>query len=191
MANKVGFLLLALVLAFAGSIGASEEQKAIQISLRDFCDPATFNAALGPGTCVRDDTVGVNGAQTFAGFLAELAQEKSVGAWRFNPDRIETEESVNLTLVSRGGETHTFTLVQKFGGGFVAPLNAVSGNPVPAPECAQVLPDGSLAPQPKSANNIFVKHGETAPGPRIAQGEQAKFQCCIHPWMRIVVNAEQ
>lgn len=191
MANKVVFLLVALILAFAGSIGANEKQQAIQISLRDFCDPATFNAALGAGTCVRDDNISVNGAQTFAGFLAELAQEKSVGAWRFNPDRIEADEGVNLTLVNRGGETHTFTRVQEFGGGFVAPLNAPSGNPVPAPECAQVLPDGRLAPQPPSANNIFVRHGETEPGPTIVQGEQAKFQCCIHPWMRTVVDSQQ
>lgn len=191
MAKKVLFLLVALFVAFTGRIGADEEQQAIQISIRDFCDPATFNAAVGPGTCVRDDNVDVNGATKFAGFRAELAQEKSVGAWRFNPDRVKTEEGVNLTLVNRGGETHTFTRVQKFGGGFVAPLNAASGNPVPAPECAQVLPNGSLAPQPASANNIFINHGQTLSGPRIVEDEQAKFQCCIHPWMRTTINPEQ
>ena len=166
----------------------------LTISIRDFCDPATFNAnppaGIGPGTCVRGDNVSVNGSQTLAGFRAELRPEKSVGAWRFNPNRVETEENVNLTLVSHGGETHTFTRVAEFGGGFVAPLNAASGNLIPRPECAKVMPDGSLVPQPPSANNIFVEPGETDPGPRIIGEEQAKFQCCIHPWMRATINPE-
>src|SRR5262249_40931236 len=138
-----------------------------------------------------DDNVSINGAETLAGFRAELAQEKSVGAWRFNPDRVETEAGVNLTLVNRGGETHTFTRVAEFGGGFVAGLNAASGNPVPRPECAQVLPNGKLAAQPPSANNIFLGHGQTASGPQIAEAEHVKFQCCIHPWMRTTITDDR
>jgi hypothetical protein len=176
--------------AMGVSGGADDPPGNLSVSIRDFCDPATFEA-LGHGTCIRDDDVSVNGAQTLAGFGTELAQEKSVGAWRFNPQNASTEEGVDLTLLSRGGETHTFTRVADFGGGFVAALNAASGNPVPRPECAQVLSDGRLIPQPQSANNIFLTHGQTVPGPRIVEDEEAKFQCCIHPWMRITINPDE
>jgi len=37
--------------------------------------------------------------------------------------------------VNRGGEEHTFTEVEEFGGGIVPVLNALSGNPEVAPEC--------------------------------------------------------
>jgi hypothetical protein len=190
-------LVCMIGLGFAATMRArwahKEKPSTLIISNRDFCDPATFNAdppaGIGPGTCLRDDDVSVNGSETLAGFQAELGQEKSAGAWRINPDRVETEGSLNLTLVNRGGETHTFTRVAQFGGGFVPALNAASGNPVPRPECAQVV-DGQLVPQPPSANNIFLEHGETEPGPRIVEDEHARFQCCIHPWMRVEFNAE-
>jgi hypothetical protein len=190
-------LVCVIGLGFAATMRArwahKEKSGKLTISIRDFCDPATFNAdppsGIGPDTCLRDDDVSVNGSETLAGFRAELGQEKNVGAWRFNPDRVETEESVNLTLVNRGGETHTFTRVAQFGGGFVAALNTASGNPVPRPECAQMM-DGNLVPQPPSANNIFLEHGETEAGPRIVEDEEAKFQCCIHPWMRVTFNPE-
>jgi plastocyanin len=166
----------------------------LTISIRDLCDPLTFNATapagLGPGSCIRDDNPVVNGSQTLAGFRFELGQEKSAGAWRFNPARAEVDEGTTLTLINRGGETHTFTRVAKFGGGFVAPLNAVSGNPVIAPECAQRLPNGQLIPQPPSASNIFLSHGQTVTGATIGAGETANFQCCIHPWMRTTLKIE-
>lgn len=168
-----------------------EEEKAgkLTLSIRDFCDPATFNLAVGPGSCVRDDDVSANGSQTFTGFLAELGQEKSAGAWRYNPVRVENGEGINLTLVNRGGETHTFTRVAEFGGGFVAALNAAAGNLTPRPECA-LMKNGQLVPQAPGSNNIFINHGQTLMGPRIVGDERAKFQCCIHPWMRVTFNAE-
>ncbi|HET7106855.1 MAG TPA: hypothetical protein VFI38_08595 [Candidatus Acidoferrum sp.] len=176
-----------IALGFAARKGAradaSDKTHVIEIHLRDFCDPPTFNQAAGPGTCIG------SGLMPFATFLAELVEEKSVGEWRFNPNTIRAEEGTKLVLVNRGGETHTFTRVEKFGGGFVAPLNAPSGTPIPAPECAQVLGDGSLAPQPPGPNNLFLEAGETEPGPTLGDGEkQTRYQCCIHPWMRLVVN---
>src|SRR6266852_7155158 len=116
MSKRRVFVFTAFVcmigLGFAATMRArwalEEKPSTLTISIRDFCDPATFNAnppaGIGPGTCVRDD-VSVNGSETLAGFFTELGQEKSAGAWRFNPDRVKTEEGVNLTLVSRGGET--------------------------------------------------------------------------------------
>ncbi len=43
-------------------------------------------------------------------------------------------------------------------------------------------------PQPASSTNIFVPAGATVPGPTVS-GE-AKFQCCIHPWMRTTVRQD-
>jgi hypothetical protein len=155
--------------------------------MRDFCDQKTFDAAVGAGTCI-PIIKGVPG-MPFGFFFAELVADKSVGEWRFNPDTIEAEEGTKLILENRGGETHTFTKVRKFGGGFVAPLNGPSGTPIPVSECAQVLPDGSLAPQPETPDNQFVEALKTEEGPTIRQDEgPILFQCCIHPWMRLVVN---
>lgn len=118
-----------------------------------------------------------------------MIADKSVGAWRLVPARVHNDDGVNFPLENLGGETHTFTRVKEFGGGFVVPLNGASGNPVPAPECAKVV-DGNLVPQPPGPNNIFLPAGATMNGPHVGEDESAKFQCCIHPWIRITVNGD-
>jgi len=158
----------------------------LNVHIRDYCDPVTF-AAIG---CARTVTPVSAGVITLPGFQAELGADKSVGAWRFVPDRVEAEEGLGLMLQNLGGETHTFTRVREFGGGFVAPLNAASGNPVPVPECAQMV-NGQLAPQPPSPDNIFLAGNTSATGPLVPEGQTAKFQCCIHPWMRMTINAKE
>ena len=77
---------------------------------------------------------------------------------------------------NEGGETHTFTEVAKFGGGFVPPLNALSGNPTPAAEC--------LA---SSVGATIVPAGGLSSPATLSKGRH-RFQCCIHPWMRTVVT---
>ena len=169
--NRTGQITLALGLAVAlTGIAATltAEQSATTVQVRDDCDPATFNAAVGPGTCVGD------GDTTFPDFLAEVTAHQSAEKWRFNPDRMS--EPRNVVAQNRGGETHTFTRVAAFGGGVVPLLNDLSGNPVPAAECidgakfgASVVPPGGKLP----VNNVVG-------------GD--KFQCCIHPWMRTTVR---
>src|SRR5713226_481974 len=72
-------------------------------------------------------------------FFDEITADQLVGAWRFNPlFRAQHMPGGQLVVLQNlGGETHTFTKVAKFGGGFVPVLNLLSGNPVPAPECLQ------------------------------------------------------
>jgi plastocyanin len=157
--------------AGAGAKGAQE------VRLRDDCDAATFNAALGAGACMG------NGGTTLDQFNAELAQRQSVGAWKFNPDNTDLRAGQQLVAVNRGGETHTFTQVHQFGGGFV------SGNPVPASECATKNADGTLTPAPASATNVRVASGSSVNIPVPAAGSQTLlFQCCIHPWMRVTIS---
>ena len=168
------------------------------IIMRDACDPDSFNAALGPGHCV----AGHHGNTLFSDFLGELQTDKNAGAWRFNPMLNATEGQFRLvrldlnsgdqtSILNAGGETHTFTRVETFGGGFKARLNGLTDNSDLAPECAQVLSDGTLAPQPESDTNQFVEAGKTEAGPTAGGSTlplgMSRWQCCIHPWMRMVV----
>src|SRR5205814_8932493 len=85
-----------------------------------------------------------------------------------------------------GGETHTFTRVQRFGGGFVAALNAAAGTPEPAPEFARIV-NGNLVPQAPSPDNIFIPAGATETA-SLRHGVTARFQCSIHPCMHVTVT---
>src|SRR4051794_10006474 len=147
-------------LSLAGAAMAAPTSDSVVVKLRDSCDPPTFNAVLGPGACVGSFRT------TFEQFTTELAQDQVVGAWRMNPDELDAKKGTQLTLSNFGGETHTFTEVKKFGGGFVAALNQASGNPDPAPECAQMVGD-NLVPQPASEDNIFLAPGQTVEGPTV------------------------
>jgi len=181
-----------------GSLAIGNAQTTKTIIMRDACDPASFNAAVGPGTC----QAGQHGTTLFPIFIAELQSDQNAGAWRFNPMLNATEGNFKLvkldlksgdqtTIENLGGETHTFTRVDKFAGGYVAALNGLTGNPDPAPECAQVLPDGSLVPQPESSSNQVVEAGLTEAGPSAGSAAlpegTSRWQCCVHPWMRMVV----
>ena len=154
------------------------------VDIWDYCDPTSFNAALGPNACTRDIAPG---SITLAGFSTELGLDKSVGAWRFTPEILQSEGPAMLNLKNQGGETHTFTKVKAFGGGFVAPLNTASGNPTPAPECAQMA-NGALAPQAPGPGNLFLAPGATGSVQVSRPGDLTRYQCCIHPWMRMVVS---
>lgn len=176
--------------------GTAPQTKTVRIW--DACDPVSFNAQVGPGTC----QPGHHGQTDFQDFFAELELDGIAGGWRFNPllntsagkfklVQLELAPGDRISLQNVGGETHTFTRVDTFGGGFFAPLNPLTGNPEAAPECAQKLSDGSLVPQPESDTNQFVEAGETELGP-IAGTSQlpsgvTHWQCCVHPWMRMNV----
>ena len=154
----------------------------VNIHILDYCDPPSFNAVLGDGACERDTTPGFI---IFDGFIAELTAEKSVGAWRFSPRPARVTEHDKLMISNLGGELHTFTRVKNFGGGFVDVLNQLTGLKRVAPECGTVV-DGNIIPQPPGPENLFIPAGGTAN--HEASDETARFQCCIHPWMRTTVN---
>lgn len=145
------------------------------IVAHDSCDPETFNAEIGPGTCVKP------GPTTFDEFVGELAATQNVRSWRFNPLTATAHEGVDLVAINVGGEEHTFTPVQQFGGGFIPFLNQLSGTPIPAPECLNI------------PGLDFVAAGEKSIIPATAlvaveSGGIARIECCIHPWMRAEVR---
>ena len=80
------------------------------ITIRDACDPATFNAQLGPGTCV----AGEHGTTPFDLFIGELASDHIAGAWRFNP--LLNASSGTFELVTLDLAAGQQTVVQNKGG---------------------------------------------------------------------------
>jgi hypothetical protein len=175
-----GVSLIGLAIALSSHGGAAPSAE--QFRFRDNCDPATFNAVVGPGTCTG------NGDTTFPKFIQELTEDRSVGAWRINPDETGLDSGDHTLLVSRGGELHTFTKVEKFGGGIVPLLNELAGVPEVAPECRNLNP---VAATPGSTP-IFP--GSATPGPVAGTAGlpigKTNFQCCIHPWMHTTVEVK-
>ncbi len=170
---SVAALALGAMLALAPS-GLASSREVVEI--RDDCDPATFNAVIGPGTCVGD------GETTFAEFIAELQATKVAEDWEFDPDQLKIQAESSLTVHNTGGETHTFTKVAAFGGGFVIPLNVLSGNTTPA-----VLAPGV------ALGTTFVPAGAEVPLSALAESlspGKNLFQCFIHPWMRTTITVE-
>lgn len=165
--------VVAAIALLSLTAGAGAVQGDKKIRMYDDCEPTSFNAVLGPGACVGD------GHTTFDEFIAELAATQDAHKWRNQPSDMQVNVGRPTLIENRGGETHTFTPVAEFGGGFIPDLNGISGNPVPAPECLNI---GAL---------VFIPAGGIAPGPTagsdLAVGTH-KFQCCIHPWMRTVIE---
>src|SRR3954466_2727394 len=169
--GSMGIALAALsFVACSDSISANANA---HVSIQDQCDPASFNAALGAGTCTRQ------GNTTFAQFNTELNATQQVAAWRFVPANLTIHVGQRLTETNDGGEMHTFTEVAQFGGGIVPSLNQASGNPVEAPECQQL------------AQGDLLASGTTHTGDVETAATTDKYQCCIHPWMRATVTVVQ
>ena len=130
------------------------------IMMLDECDPASFNDAVEEGTCINR-----NGGLAFDKFLALFNRLGQVPSWKFAPGSIHVSRTETLPIVNGGGETHTFTEVAEFGGGILPFLN--NGAPM-RPECATAV----FVPSGGQTTHTFEA------------GEVAKYQCCIHPWMR-------
>jgi hypothetical protein len=161
-----------IVLSLTAGAGAVAGDK--KIRLLDDCEPTTFNAVLGDGACIG------NGNTTFAEFIDELEETQDAHAWRNQPSSMKLTVGRSTSIENVGGEVHTFTPVAEFGGGFVNELNGISGNPVPAPECLNF------------AAMVFIPAGATEEGPTAGSADlpvgSNKFQCCIHPWMRTIID---
>ncbi|HXC71591.1 MAG TPA: hypothetical protein VN644_16530 [Pyrinomonadaceae bacterium] len=165
------FAAVALLSLTAGA-GAFQGDKTFR--MYDDCEPTSFNAVLGDGACVG------NGHTTFDQFIQELAETQDAHKWRNQPIQAHLNIGRPTFIENRGGEVHTFTRVANFGGGLFDELNAISGNPAPAPECLNL---GAI---------VFIPAGGTEQGPTAGTSDLpvglTRFQCCIHPWMRTVIE---
>src|SRR6266550_8571814 len=78
--SSIGIALTSIALvACSDSISANANT---HVSVQDQCDPTSFNAALGAGTCSKQ------GNMTFAQFNSELSATHQVAAWRFVPQNL-------------------------------------------------------------------------------------------------------
>ena len=174
--RTVVWTAFAAVALLSLTAGASAVQGDKKFRMYDDCEPTSFNAVLGDGACIG------NGKTTFAEFIEELEETQDVHTWRNQPSQAHLNVGRPTLIENRGGEVHTFTKVAEFGGGFVNELNGISGNPVPAPECLNF------------AGIVFIPAGASEDGPTAGSSDlpvgTSRFQCCIHPWMRTVIEVD-
>jgi plastocyanin len=168
--RRAAAIAVAAVFVLTGVASASPSHRNVQIL--DDCDAESFNAALGPGSCVKD------GGVTFGEFIEQLLTMGEAPAWRFAPERLGLRAGGTVTATNRGGEFHTFTEVAAFGGGCVDELNELLGLTA-IPECAN--------PGPLFATTGVAPRDSLTTGP-LAAGTH-RFQCIIHPWQRTTVGA--
>jgi|KBSSwiStaDraftv2_1062776.scaffolds.fasta_scaffold231443_2 plastocyanin len=164
-------IAVALAALTAGAVGFASEIRTV--AMNDQCDPKSFNAVFGDGTCANNGGVSVNT------FLAELTHSQKAGAWSFTPDPLRMREGQAVQAVNTGGEAHTFTEVEEFGGGFFPELNVfLEGNPEPTPECAEIGKRFFGG----DASDLILPGGKSDPD--FEDPGVIHYQCCIHPWMR-------
>jgi plastocyanin len=151
--------------AGASAFAASEPT----VKMRDACDEASFNAVVGPGTCIDAGNV------TFDEFVDSLVQHQNHPLWNFTPTTRTVELGSTVDVANVGGEFHTFSRTDEFGGGFVEFLNDILG--------LTTIADGCM--EPPGPTNAFVDAGDTGTISTTALGPGThKFICCIHPWMQ-------
>lgn len=140
------------------------------VSMMDACDHDSFTAQ--GILCMR------NGGVTFPDLIGQLQAHGSAGAWHNSPSQMDAKVGLTLLAVNKGGEVHTFTKVAHFGGGFVPEINGLLGL-TPVPECLALLTPGH--------DDDFILPGGTDTDDQVTAGTSL-YQCCVHPWMRTVVN---
>jgi len=176
---KTAFVAVGLItsgLLFLGATRLEDPPSLAQIVALDECDPATFNAVLGPDFC---KNVALGAATKFSDFVAKAAAGTPDPKWDFEPDTIEVKKGTSLVVVDQGGEPHTFTEVAQFGGGFIPALN---GGEATVRECAGGFSNVAVA-------KTRILQGSQSLITGLSQGEH-HFQCCIHPWMRTTVTVK-
>ena len=177
MVTKFALLAGCLMLAGAAHALAQEApQTPAQVVALDECDPATFNAALGPAFC-HNVTLGAFTT------LKDLFDQAKAGTpdpnWDFEPDVVSIKKGTPIIVVDQGGEPHTFTEVAHFGGGFIEDLN---GGETMAPECSGGFKNLAVA-------KTRILQGSQLQVTGLSKGEHL-FECCIHPWMRVKVEVK-
>ena len=173
---------LAVITSLAAATPAmaqAGQPRQVQIVALDECDPATFNAALGPDFCHNIALAPLGFATTLEDLFAKAAAGHPDPGWDFEPDQVTIKKGGVVSVVDQGGELHTFTEVAKFGGGFVDGLNHGDAT---VPECAGGFAKLGVARTRVLQGSRFDING-------LSKGKHL-FQCCIHPWMRVEVNVK-
>ena len=169
MKRRLASLLAALMFVAATASTAFAAPNHRQVILLDNCDPASFNAVLGDGACVR-----TGGGLTFDRLIDQLLTLGTAPSWRFSPGFVRLADGGTVSAVNKGGEAHSFTEVSAFGGGCIEELNALLGL-TPVAECSDPAVFGTIVPPGDSLTTDPLDSGTY------------RFQCIIHPWQRTTV----
>jgi plastocyanin len=148
-----------------------------QVVALDECDPTTFNQALGPDFC---KNISLGYFTTLSVLFSEAQSGHPDPNWDFEPDKVQITKGTALSVVDQGGEPHTFTEVKHFGGGFISQLNGPGETTIP--ECSGGFGKVAVA-------RTRMLQGSQLQVTGLAPGEH-RFQCCIHPWMRVKVEVK-
>jgi plastocyanin len=180
MKTKVAkFALLTSCLMLIGATHALAQeapQTPAHVVALDECDPATFNAALGPSFC---HNVALGASTTLKDLFDKAIAGTPDPNWDFEPDVVSIKKGTPIIVVDQGGEPHTFTEVAHFGGGFIEDLN---GGEAMAPECSGGFKNLAVA-------KTRILQGSQLQVTGLSKGEHL-FECCIHPWMRVKVEVK-
>src|SRR6516165_2300624 len=84
--------------------GTNDAPSTAQVVALDECDPATFNAALGPDFC---KNVALGAFTTLSQLFEEAASGHPDPNWDFEPDTLRIKEGTTVRVVDQGGEPHT------------------------------------------------------------------------------------
>ena len=171
--HRVASLVAAFLLVLTTASAAAAAPNHRQVQLLDNCDPASFNAVLGDGACVRP-----GGGLAFDTFIDQLLGLGTAPSWRFSPSFARLADGGTVTAVNRGGEGHTFTEVAQYGGGCVQELNDLLGL-TPVEECTN--PGAGFL-----FGTTFVAPGASLTTDALDSGTY-RFMCIIHPWQRTTV----
>lgn len=175
---KLGLVVGCLMFAGAPlTLSQEHPQSLAQVVALDECDPVTFNQALGPDFC---KNIALGAVTTLSDLFAEAEAGTPDPNWDFEPDTVHIKQGTTLSVVDQGGEPHTFTEVAQFGGGFIPGLNAPGEDTVP--ECAGGFSNVAVA----KTRILQASHVDIT---GLKKGEH-RFQCCIHPWMRVRVEVK-
>ena len=162
--------------ATAGAGGSGGGSRTEVVEVQDDCHPPTFNTEIVPGVEFCDPDF--DGDTTASEFFAQISEEQDAGKWRFNPDDTEVDPGTRLRAVNVGGEYHTFTPVERFGGGCIPDPRLDIGE-APVAEC-----DGF---DPATHEFGIPAGGHLTVTPT---GRRMLYQCLVHPWMRAVVEVD-
>src|SRR5438105_15532669 len=102
----IGCLTLAgatLALAQEHPAAPAETPVPVQIVALDECDPATFNAALGPEFCKNVALAGLGYATTLSDLFAKAASGTPDPGWDFEADAVNIKEGATISVVDQGG----------------------------------------------------------------------------------------
>jgi plastocyanin len=148
-----------------------------QVVALDECDPKTFNDALGADFC---KNIALGSVTTLSELFSEAQSGHPDPNWDFEPDTVHMKAGTTLSVVDQGGEPHTFTEVKHFGGGFIPQLNGPGEKVIP--ECEGGFGEVAVA-------RTRILQGSNVNITDLSKGEH-RFQCCIHPWMRVKVEVK-